>query len=435
MRRSARSRETFVNTKRNHAFFSLFFTFGLLADLICVMTLPVLFQSRFGTWVGLRLVPFRHAARPSGATNSRTEALDARLPARERRPRWRTASRLTPTRSSSFDVRPRAPPVPDRAPRIWHPSGHVSSASPPGRRKTASSSRRSPGRSPAGLLPPRGLPLPRDRARASRPRSPPFLRARSAHDTRLTRRPRSTALHRETVELKKQIPTTIRLYNATTAELAFKVKTTAPKKYCVKPNTGFVAPGATQIVHVIMQAQREWPADVAGCKDKFLVQSVASGGVTDFAELFAKGKEGIKESKLRVAYTQPPPPPSPVPEGEEDTRTEDTAATAASRMPSDVAGLQRELERYRIKNESLSADLNASLRTKDGAARGFSLLHVLITGASRLVPVPHPSRTFLFPRRDGFFFGKNRARSPRVPFPLQPSSRSSSGGTCERARA
>jgi hypothetical protein len=48
-------------------------------------------------------------------------------------------------------------------------------------------------------------------------------------------------------------------------------------------------------------------------------------------------------------------------------------------MPSDVPGLQRELERFRIKNESLSADLNASLRTKDGAARGFSLLHLLIT--------------------------------------------------------
>ena len=150
------------------------------------------------------------------------------------------------------------------------------------------------------------------------------------------------------------------------------MKTTAPKKYCVKPNTGFIAPGATQIVHVIMQAQRDWPADVAGCKDKFLVQSVASGGVTDFTELFAKGKEGIKESKLRVAYTQPAPPPSP-------SGTEDTAATAVSRMPSDVPGLQRELERFRIKNESLSADLNASLRTKDGAARGFSLLHLLIT--------------------------------------------------------
>jgi len=103
-------------------------------------------------------------------------------------------------------------------------------------------------------------------------------------------------------------------------ELAFKVKTTAPKKYCVKPNTGFVAPGATQVVHVIMQAQRDWPADLNGCKDKFLVQSVPSGGAVDFAELFAKGNEGVTETKLRVTYQQPAPPPSPVPEGEEDSK-------------------------------------------------------------------------------------------------------------------
>ena len=63
-----------------------------------------------------------------------------------------------------------------------------------------------------------------------------------------------------------------------------------------------------------MQAQREWPADISMCKDKFLVQSTGSGGATDFAELFAKGKEDIKEAKLRVSYVQPAPPPSPVPE-------------------------------------------------------------------------------------------------------------------------
>ena len=79
--------------------------------------------------------------------------------------------------------------------------------------------------------------------------------------------------------------------------MAFKVKTTAPK-YCVKPNTGFVQAGATQVVHVIMQSQREWPADINGCKDKFLVQSCASGGSTDFTELFAKGKEGLSESSF-----------------------------------------------------------------------------------------------------------------------------------------
>ena len=47
------------------------------------------------------------------------------------------------------------------------------------------------------------------------------------------------------------------------------------------------------------------------------------------------------------------------------------------------------------------------------------MLHVLITGASRLVPVPHPSRTFLFSlRRDGFFLGKIAAAHRASPFPL-----------------
>ena len=70
--------------------------------------------------------------------------------------------------------------------------------------------------------------------------------------------PRST----DAVELKKTIPTTIKITNSGKEETAFKVKTTAPKKYCVKPNTGFVRPGRTQMIQVIMQAQREWPADI-----------------------------------------------------------------------------------------------------------------------------------------------------------------------------
>jgi len=44
------------------------------------------------------------------------------------------------------------------------------------------------------------------------------------------------------------------------------------------------------------------------------VQTTPSKGNADFAELFAKGKADITESKLRVVYSQPAPPPSPVPE-------------------------------------------------------------------------------------------------------------------------
>ena len=54
----------------------------------------------------------------------------------------------------------------------------------------------------------------------------------------------------------------------------------------------------------------------------------ASGGLR---QLFAKGKEGIKESKLRVAYTQPPPPTRPASGGRGDARgRRNTAATLAA---------------------------------------------------------------------------------------------------------
>nr|GMD79832.1 vesicle-associated protein 1-2-like [Ipomoea batatas] len=58
------------------------------------------------------------------------------------------------------------------------------------------------------------------------------------------------------------------------------VKTTNPKKYCVRPNIGIVLPRSTCDVIVTMQAQKEMPPNLQ-CKDKFLVQSVvATPGVT-----------------------------------------------------------------------------------------------------------------------------------------------------------
>ncbi|KAJ6809775.1 vesicle-associated protein 1-1-like [Iris pallida] len=123
-------------------------------------------------------------------------------------------------------------------------------------------------------------------------------------------------------ELKKQISCSIQLSNKSDDYIAFKVKTTSPKKYCVRPNTGVVLPRSTCDVIVTMQAQREMPPDMQ-CKDKFLVQSVvASPGVTvkDVTpEMFTKDSGNtVDEVKLRVLYVSPPQPPSPVPEGSEE---------------------------------------------------------------------------------------------------------------------
>ncbi|XP_008786973.1 vesicle-associated protein 1-1-like [Phoenix dactylifera] len=123
-------------------------------------------------------------------------------------------------------------------------------------------------------------------------------------------------------ELKKQISCSLQLSNKTDEYVAFKVKTTSPKKYCVRPNSGIVLPRSTCDVIVTMQAQREAPPDMQ-CKDKFLLQSViVNQGVTarDITpEMFAKESGNVvDEVKLRVVYVSPPQPPSPVPEESEE---------------------------------------------------------------------------------------------------------------------
>nr|GMD82536.1 vesicle-associated protein 1-2-like [Ipomoea batatas] len=128
-------------------------------------------------------------------------------------------------------------------------------------------------------------------------------------------------------ELKKQISCSLQLSNRSDNHVAFKVKTTNPKKYCVRPNIGIVLPRSTCDVIVTMQAQKEMPPNLQ-CKDKFLVQSVvATPGVTPkdiTGEMFNKeAGSGVEECKLKVTYVPPPQPPSPVAEeSEADLLTE-----------------------------------------------------------------------------------------------------------------
>ncbi|EXB37096.1 Vesicle-associated protein 1-2 [Morus notabilis] len=123
-------------------------------------------------------------------------------------------------------------------------------------------------------------------------------------------------------ELRKQISCSLQLLNKTDKYVAFKVKTTNPKKYCVRPNTGVVLPRSTCDVIVTMQAQKEAPSDMQ-CKDKFLLQSVEASAVATAKdvtpEMFSKESGHlVEECKLRVVYVAPPRPPSPVREGSEE---------------------------------------------------------------------------------------------------------------------
>ncbi len=81
--------------------------------------------------------------------------------------------------------------------------------------------------------------------------------------------------------LNRQLLATINVTNKDPDnKVAFKVKTTAPKRYVVRPSSGVVPAGQATAVQIIMQAQREAPPDLADCKDK-VSSSVAappSGG-------------------------------------------------------------------------------------------------------------------------------------------------------------
>ncbi|XP_034684946.1 vesicle-associated protein 1-2-like isoform X1 [Vitis riparia] len=112
-----------------------------------------------------------------------------------------------------------------------------------------------------------------------------------------------------TFELKKQSSCSIHLVNKADLYIAFKVKTTSPKRYCVRPNTGVVKPNAECDVMVTMQAQRVAPPDMQ-CKDKFLIQStVVPYGTTETdirSDMFAKDSgKYIEEKKLRVVLIGP----------------------------------------------------------------------------------------------------------------------------------
>ncbi|KAG7440878.1 VAMP-associated protein [Guyanagaster necrorhizus] len=131
-----------------------------------------------------------------------------------------------------------------------------------------------------------------------------------------------------TVLVKRSLSIT----NPNAQPIAFKVKTTAPRLYCVRPNSGRVEPGETVEVSVMLQAMKEEPPINAKCKDKFLIQSTlitpekesralqdiwsVTEGATDDTKVF--------QQKLKVTYLRR--------EGETLEEVDETLANQSSMM-------------------------------------------------------------------------------------------------------
>lgn len=205
-------------------------------------------------------------------------------------------------------------------------------------------------------------------------------------------------------ELMKQSSCSMQLTNKTDHYVAFKVKTTNPKQYCVRPNIGVVLPGSTCDVTVTMQAQREAPPDLQ-CKDKFLVQSVAAenGAATQdiSAAMFNKepGKV-VDECKLRVICV---PTSSPSPFSEESEQGSSARSlengTPNSTLPQSVFRSSGEASKEKSseatsmisklteekmsavqQNQKLRQELDVLRKESSKSNGGFSITFLIVVG-------------------------------------------------------
>mmetsp|Transcript_32827 Transcript_32827/g.97812 ORF Transcript_32827/g.97812 Transcript_32827/m.97812 type:complete len:227 (-) Transcript_32827:540-1220(-) len=195
--------------------------------------------------------------------------------------------------------------------------------------------------------------------------------------------------------LNKQLLGTISLNNSGSKRAAFKIKTTAPKKYVVRPSSGIVEGNGSTSVQVIMQAQKEYPVDFSNCKDKFMVQIVelGDGEQVDPGSTFNKDLKGdaLKESRLRVVLEGPAASaPSPVPEGEESntavdgsrlkTAYNDLAATSQENnyLKAKVDKLKSECDSLRKQLDNLQLTTSASTSQASSSRPKIGLLHIII---------------------------------------------------------
>ncbi|XP_066520391.1 vesicle-associated membrane protein-associated protein B/C isoform X2 [Hoplias malabaricus] len=101
------------------------------------------------------------------------------------------------------------------------------------------------------------------------------------------------------------VTTTLKLANPTDRNVCFKVKTTAPRRYCVRPNSGVIDAGTSINVSVMLQPFDYDPNEKS--KHKFMVQSlIAPPDMTDMEGVWKEAKpEELMDSKLRCVFEMP----------------------------------------------------------------------------------------------------------------------------------
>jgi hypothetical protein len=168
------------------------------------------------------------------------------------------------------------------------------------------------------------------------------------------------------------------LRNPTDRKVCFKIKTTAPKRYCVKPNSGVIDPKQTVQVQVSLQPFEYDPNDKN--RHKFMVQSMfAPDGEINQDTLWKESTGNrMMDSKLRCVFV--------IEDGHSDGGNVETGneySTAKTDLPikastlssspkvssGDDSNLRKSVEEIKKLQEEISALRQENIQLKEEALR------------------------------------------------------------------
>ncbi|XP_019907277.1 vesicle-associated membrane protein-associated protein B isoform X3 [Esox lucius] len=145
------------------------------------------------------------------------------------------------------------------------------------------------------------------------------------------------------------VTATLKLSNPTDRNVCFKVKTTAPRRYCVRPNSGIIDAGTSINVSVMLQPFDYDPNEKS--KHKFMVQSMlAPYDMTDMDQVWKEAKpEELMDSKLRCAFELPL-------ENDKTSASSSLDDGEVKKIMEECKRLQMEVQRLREENKQIRED-------------------------------------------------------------------------------
>jgi hypothetical protein len=151
------------------------------------------------------------------------------------------------------------------------------------------------------------------------------------------------------------VTSNLRLSNPTDRPIFFKVKTTAPRFYCVRPNSGLVKPNETAFIAVMLQ-----PVDNPGTlesertRHKFMIQTAYAPNTDTPVDTFWKSADAsqVMDSKLKVVFVNNTAEPN----------AEDSQKSPPTAMPPSPVQQNSKNESFSNANENASGGQNAQIQ-------------------------------------------------------------------------